>query len=319
MPNVQALPQTRPWTATAGRIPGVAYMMVVIVVLFSSLNRQFLDGANLINIGSQASILLLLALPMTFVILTEGIDVSAGAVAAASSVALGCVMQAGGHTWLGIVAAIGVGTLFGLFNGTLIAWLRLPPFVVTLGTMGMAQGLALIFSNGQSITDIGTVIPALYGGTAFGIPAPLIFAVVAYALNHVLLYRSRFGIYARAIGGNPEALRFAGVSAKAWLISIYAFAGAMFGIGAILLTARMSTAHPTASLGMEFDAIAAVIVGGTSFEKGNGGLPGTLLGVLTIGMLRNGVNLVGVPSSVQVSCVGVLVLLALLIEGWKTK
>ncbi len=319
MPNVQALPQTRPWTATAGRIPGVAYMMVVIVVLFSSLNRQFLDGANLINIGSQASILLLLALPMTFVILTEGIDVSAGAVAAAGSVALGCVMQAGGHTWLGIVAAIGVGTLFGLFNGTLIAWLRLPPFVVTLGTMGMAQGLALIFSNGQSITDIGTVIPALYGGTAFGIPAPLIFAVVAYALNHVLLYRSRFGIYARAIGGNPEALRFAGVSAKAWLISIYAFAGAMFGIGAILLTARMSTAHPTASLGMEFDAIAAVIVGGTSFEKGNGGLPGTLLGVLTIGMLRNGLNLVGVPSSVQVSCVGVLVLLALLIEGWKTK
>jgi ribose transport system permease protein len=294
-------------------------MMVVIVVLFSSLNRQFLDGANLINIGSQASILLLLALPMTFVILTEGIDVSAGAVAAAGSVALGCVMQAGGHTWLGIVAAIGVGTLFGLFNGTLIAWLRLPPFVVTLGTMGMAQGLALIFSNGQSITDIGTVIPALYGGTAFGIPAPLIFAVVAYALNHVLLYRSRFGIYARAIGGNPEALRFAGVSAKAWLISIYAFAGAMFGIGAILLTARMSTAHPTASLGMEFDAIAAVIVGGTSFEKGNGGLPGTLLGVLTIGMLRNGLNLVGVPSSVQVSCVGVLVLLALLIEGWKTK
>ena len=319
MHNVQALPQTRPWTATAGRIPGVAYMMVVIVVLFSSLNRQFLDGANLINIGSQGSILLLLALPMTFVILTEGIDVSAGAVAAASSVALGCVMQAGGHTWLGIVAAIGVGTLFGLFNGTLIAWLRLPPFVVTLGTMGMAQGLALIFSNGQSITDIGTVIPALYGGKVLGIPAPLIFAIVAYALNHLLLYRSRFGIYARAIGGNPEALRFAGVSAKAWLISIYAFAGAMFGIGAILLTARMSTAHPTASLGMEFDAIAAVVVGGTSFEKGNGGLPGTLLGVLTIGMLRNGLNLVGVPSSVQVSCVGVLVLLALLIEGWKTK
>jgi len=228
-------------------------------------------------------------------------------------------MQAGGHTWLGIVAAIGVGTLFGLFNGTLIAWLRLPPFVVTLGTMGMAQGLALIFSNGQSITDIGTVIPALYGGKVLGIPAPLIFAIVAYALNHLLLYRSRFGIYARAIGGNPEALRFAGVSAKAWLISIYAFAGAMFGIGAILLTARMSTAHPTASLGMEFDAIAAVVVGGTSFEKGNGGLPGTLLGVLTIGMLRNGLNLVGVPSSVQVSCVGVLVLLALLIEGWKTK
>jgi ribose transport system permease protein len=228
-------------------------------------------------------------------------------------------MQAGGHTWLGIVTAIGVGALFGLLNGGLIAWLRLPPFVVTLGTMGMAQGLALIFSGGQSITEVGQIIPALYNGSVLGVPAPLIFAAVAYGLNHMLLYRSRVGIYARAIGGNPEALRFAGVSAKAWLIAIYTFAGAMFGVGAILLTARMSTAHPTASLGMEFDAIAAVIVGGTSFEKGKGGLPGTLLGVLTIGMLRNGLNLVGVPSSVQVSCVGVLVLLALLIEGWKTE
>jgi ribose transport system permease protein len=319
MHNIQAVPQSRPWTVTAGSIPGVAYMMVAVLAIFTGFNRQFVDVANLVNIGSQSSILLLLALPMTFVILTEGVDVSAGAVAAASSVALGCVMQAGGHTWLGIVTAIGVGALFGLLNGGLIAWLRLPPFVVTLGTMGMAQGLALIFSGGQSITEVGQIIPALYNGSVLGVPAPLIFAAVAYGLNHMLLYRSRVGIYARAIGGNPEALRFAGVSAKAWLIAIYTFAGAMFGVGAILLTARMSTAHPTASLGMEFDAIAAVIVGGNSFEKGKGGLPGTLLGVLTIGMLRNGLNLVGVPSSVQVSCIGVLVLLALLIEGWKTK
>jgi ribose transport system permease protein len=319
MHNIQAVPQSRPWTVTASSIPGVAYMMVAVLAIFTGFNRQFVDVANLVNIGSQSSILLLLALPMTFVILTEGVDVSAGAVAAASSVALGCVMQAGGHTWLGIVTAIGVGALFGLLNGGLIAWLRLPPFVVTLGTMGMAQGLALIFSGGQSITEVGQIIPALYNGSVLGVPAPLIFAAVAYGLNHMLLYRSRVGIYARAIGGNPEALRFAGVSAKAWLIAIYTFAGAMFGVGAILLTARMSTAHPTASLGMEFDAIAAVIVGGTSFEKGKGGLPGTLLGVLTIGMLRNGLNLVGVPSSVQVSCIGVLVLLALLIEGWKTK
>jgi len=137
MHNVQAVPQPRPWAVTAGSIPGVAYMMVAILAIFTAFNRQFVEVANLVNIGSQSSILLLLALPMTFVILTEGIDVSAGAVAAASSVALGCVMQAGGHTWLGIVTAIGVGALFGLLNGGLIAWLRLPPFVVTLGTMGM--------------------------------------------------------------------------------------------------------------------------------------------------------------------------------------
>jgi ribose transport system permease protein len=318
MRNVQGVAQPAQWTNVPARLPGVAWMMAVVIVIFTGLNRQFIDPANLVNIGSQSSILLIIALPMTFVILTEGIDVSAGAVAAASSVALGWVMQAGENTAVGITVALCVGALFGLVNGTLISWLRLPPFVVTLGTMGMAQGLALILSGGQSITDIGTVIPALYNSSVLGIPSSLVFAAVVYLLSHMLMYRSRMGIYARAIGGNPEALRFAGISHRGWLIGIYTFAGAMFGLGAVLLTARMSTAHPTASLGLEFDAIAAVIVGGTSFEKGKGGLFGTLLGVLTIGMLRNGLNLVGVPSSVQVSCIGLLVLLALFIEGRKT-
>jgi ribose transport system permease protein len=319
MRNAQGVTQPASWTNVPARVPGVAWMMAVVIVVFTALNRQFIDPLNLLNIGSQSSILLIIALPMTFVILTEGIDVSAGAVAAASSVALGWVMQAGANSAVGLVVALCVGALFGLVNGTLISWLRLPPFVVTLGTMGMAQGLALILSEGQSITGIGTLIPSLYNSSIIGVPAPLVFAAVVYLLCHLLMYRSRVGIYARAIGGNPEALRFAGISLRAWLIGIYTFAGAMFGLGAVLLTARMSTAHPTASLGLEFDAIAAVIVGGTSFEKGKGGLFGTLLGVLTIGMLRNGLNLVGVPSSVQVSCIGVLVLLALFLEGWKTQ
>ena len=319
MRNVQGVAEPARWTNVPARVPGVAWMMAVVIVVFTALNRQFLDPVNLVNIGSQSSILLIIALPMTFVILTEGIDVSAGAVAAASSVALGWAMQAGADSAVGIAVALCVGAIFGLLNGTLIAWLRLPPFVVTLGTMGMAQGLALVLSGGQGNTDIGTFIPALYNSSVLGVPAPLLFAAVVYILSHVLMYRTRVGIYARAIGGNPEALRFAGIPLRVWLIGIYTFAGAMFGLGAVLLTARMSTAHPTASLGLEFDAIAAVIVGGTSFEKGKGGLLGTLLGVLTIGMLRNGLNLVGVPSSVQVSCIGVLVLLALFLEGWKTQ
>jgi ribose transport system permease protein len=319
MRNAQIVAAPHPWLAIPARVPGVAWMMLAILAAFTAQDRQFVDPANLINIGSQSSILLLIALPMTFVILTEGIDVSAGAVAAAASVSLGVVMQFGAHTWAGIAAAIAMGALFGLLNGTLIAWLALPPFVVTLGTMGVAQGLALLMSGGQSMTDIGTAIPAIYNGAVLGVPAPIVIAVLAYALHHLLMYRTRVGIYARAIGGNPEALRFAGISARAWLIGIYTFAGAMFGVAAVLLTARMSTAHPTASLGLEFDAIAAVVVGGTSFEKGKGGLPGTLLGVLTIGMLRNGLNLAGVPSSVQVSCIGMLVLLALFVEGWKTQ
>jgi ribose transport system permease protein len=306
-------------TSTLARVPGVAWMLLAMLIVFTGLNRDFLGAGNMANIGLQSSILLMLALPMTLIIMTEGLDLSIGAVLTLCGVVLAWTLLRTGSLPLGLLAAGLCGLLFGFVNGGLVALLDMPPFVATLGTLGIAQGLALVLTDGQSIVGIDEAVGFFYSGSLGGIPFPILIAIGCYGCMHVLLYHTRFGTYVCAIGGNKEALQLAGVRANRYLIGVYCLGGAMAGFASLLLTARMSAAHPTAAIGMEFDAIAAVIVGGTSFERGNGWLFGTLLGVLTVGMLRNGLNLLAVPSSVQVTCIGLLVILALLIDGMKEK
>jgi ribose transport system permease protein len=220
---------------------------------------------------------------------------------------------------VGVLAGLGAGLAFGVLNGSLIAFLGIPPFIVTLGTLGVAQGLSLVVTDGQSIVGIPAAIEQLYSTSFLSVPLPVIISALAYLLIYALLYHTRFGTYIFALGGNREALRLAGVSDRAVLVAVYALGGLMVGFAALLMTARMNAAHPTAAIGMEFDAIAAVAVGGTSFERGDGWLLGTLLGVLAVGVLRNGLNLLAVPSSVQVACIGGLVLVALLIDGLRSR
>ena len=292
-------------------------MLVVLGAGFASSSTGFLDGANLANIGMQSTILLLLALPMTLIMLTEGIDLSMGAVLTLACVVLAAIAVKTGSVTLALAGALALGAAFGFANGALVAWLGLPPFVVTLGTLGIASGLALVTTGAQSITGVGDDVVYFYAGKLAGIPVPLVLGVAAYLAMHGLLYHTRFGTYVFALGGNREALRLAGVRVNAYLIGVYVLGGAMAGFAALLLTARMSAAHPTAAIGMEFDAIAAVAIGGTSFEKGNGWLFGTVLGVLLVGVLRNGLNLLAVPSSLQVAAIGVLIIAALVIESFK--
>jgi ribose transport system permease protein len=301
------------------RIPGVAAVLVLLLVLFSLASPNFLSGGNLANILTQSTILLLVALPMTLIIMTEGLDLSVGAVLTFASIILASVTLASGSVTLGLLAGLGTGLAFGVLNGSLIAFLGIPPFIVTLGTLGVAQGLSLVVTDGQSIVGIPRMIERLYSAAPFGIPLPIVVSIVAYALVHALLYHTRFGTYIFALGGNREALRLAGISDRRMLVAVYSFGGLMAGVAALLMTARMSAAHPTAAIGFEFDAIAAVAVGGTSFERGDGWLFGTLLGVLAVGVLRNGLNLLAVPSSVQVACIGALVLTALLIDGLRSR
>ena len=313
-----------PQSAAAGfslisRIPGVAIVLVALVVGFGIMSANFLSAGNISNILVQSTILLLVALPMTLIIMTEGLDLSAGAVLTFASIILASVSISTGSVWIGVLAGLGAGLAFGVLNGSLIAFLGIPPFIVTLGTLGVAQGLSLVVTDGQSIVGIPAVIEGLYSTSAFGIPLPIIISAIAYLLIHTLLYHTRFGTYIFALGGNREALRLAGVSDKTILIAVYSLGGLMVGFAALLMTARMNAAHPTAAIGMEFDAIAAVAVGGTSFERGDGWLLGTLLGVLAVGVLRNGLNLLAVPSSVQVACIGGLVLVALLIDGLRSR
>jgi ribose transport system permease protein len=301
--------------AAVRRIPGVAVMLIVLIAGFAASSPGFLSAPNLSNVLVQSTVLLLMALPMTLIIMTEGLDLSMGAVLTLASLVVAIVTLATGSVLLGLLAACAVGTMFGVVNGWLVAILGIPPFVATLGTLGMAQGLSLIVSDGQSVVGMPRAIRDIYSGTIAAIPLPILMAVAAYVVFHLLLYHTRLGTFVFALGGNRDALRFAGIKVERVLIVVYAIGGAMAGLAGVLMTARMNAGHPTAGLGMEFDAIAAVAVGGTSFERGNGWLLGTLLGVLTVGVLRNGLNLLAIPSSVQVSCVGVLVIMALFFDG----
>jgi ribose transport system permease protein len=275
------------------RVPGVAIVLVVLCAGFGVTSPGFATPANISNILTQSTILLLLALPMTVIIMTEGLDLSIGAVLTFASIVLAVTVIATGSLTLGFLAALAVGLCFGLGNG--------------------------VVTDGQSIVGIPRSIEHIYSGTAAGIPFPIIIAALAYSITHVLLYHTRFGTYVFALGGNREALRVAGISVRGMLIRVYVFGGLMAGFAALLMTARLNSAHPTAGIGMEFDAIAAVAVGGTSFERGNGWLLGTLLGVIAVGVLRNGLNLLAVPSSVQVACIGALVIIALFIDGMRAE
>ena len=315
-PGVARAPSARfEWS----RIPGVAYTLAALCLIFAVTSKGFLDPANLANIGMQSTILLMLALPMTLIILTEGIDLSLGAVLTVASVVLAATVVGTGSAALGLCAALALGAVFGFANGALTAWVGIPPFVVTLGTMGIAQGLALIVTDAQSIVGMPVTVTWWYGGFIAGVPVPIAVAVLFYLACHALLYHTRFGTYVFALGGNPEALRLAGVRADLYLVGVYVLGGLASGFAALMLTARMSAGHPTAAIGLEFEAIAAVALGGTSFEKGNGWLFGTVLGVLAVGVLRNGLNLLGTQSAVQVAAIGVLVIGALLVDNLRSR
>jgi ribose transport system permease protein len=304
---------------TLRRFPGVAIVLTLLVVGFAIAAPGFLSPPNIANVLVQSTLLLLLSLPMTLVIMTEGLDLSMGAVVTLTSIVVALVSLATGSMSLGLLAAVAVGVVFGLVNGYLVAGLNIPPFVATLGTLGMAQGLALIASDGQSVVGIPRSVSEVYLAAPFGLPLPIIIGAFAYLVFHGLLYHTRFGTYIFALGGNREALAYAGLSPTKLLIAVYAISGAMAGVAGLLMTARMNAGHPTAGLGLEFDAIAAVAVGGTSFERGNGWLLGTALGVLAVGVLRNGLNLLALPSSIQVASVGVLVIFALFFDGLRSR
>ncbi|MEO8260363.1 MAG: ABC transporter permease [Acidobacteriota bacterium] len=301
----------------AAAVPGVGYLLAALAVTFTILDPRFASLPNLLNIGTQSSTLLLLALPMTLIIMSEGLDLSMGAVLGLSGVALAMRLAGGGSVMTALTVAVAVGGVFGVANGLLVVRLGIPPFVTTLGTLYVAQGAALVLTDGRSVVGIGSALPTLYASTWAGLPFSIVVSALAYAVFHVVLYHTRFGVYVFAIGGNREALVLAGVRANLHHVAVYTIGGAMAGLAALLFTARTNAGHPTAAMGLEFDAIAAVIVGGTSFERGNGWLPGTLLGVLTVGVLKNGLNVMEVHNALQVASIGLLVIVALLIDSFR--
>jgi ribose transport system permease protein len=296
-------------------VSGAAWLLVLLCVAFSVSAPDFLSGANLRNVLLQATVLLVVALPMTLIILTEGLDLSMGAALSLCTVVLAVVQISTGSVLLGLAAALLCATAVGAVNGALVAAFDLPPFVVTLGTLGAAQGLALVAAEGRTTMGVADELRWFWEGNLLGIAVPIWLAALVWAIMHILLNHTRFGIRVFALGGNREALRFAGISVKWSLLWVYALGGLCVGLASLLMTARLNGGHPTAAIGLEFDAIAAVAVGGTAFERGRGGLGGTVLGVLAVGVMRNGLNLLSMPSSVQVAAVGVVVIVALWVDA----
>ncbi|HTU03848.1 MAG TPA: ABC transporter permease, partial [Candidatus Sulfotelmatobacter sp.] len=285
-------------------VPGASYVLALLILVFGIFAPGFLSVSNLLNVSRQAAVLLIVAVGQTLIILTEGIDLSSGAVMGLAGVSCGVALHAGSGAATAIVLALLVGILCGALSGWLITAGRLPPFIATLGMMGMAQGLALALSHGSSVRGFTATFRYLADESLLGVPIPGWIALLTFAWGYLLLYHTPLGTHVLALGGNREAARATGVPILRQEFRVYALAGLLSALGGIVLVARINSAHPTVGIGYEFDAIAAAILGGTSFERGRGGLPGTILGVALIAVLRNGLNVIGMATYLQLAAVG---------------
>jgi len=309
--------------AALGRLPelpGAAYLFVLLAAGFALATPDFASARNLSNVGLQAAALMIVSLGMTLVILTEGIDLSLGAVLGLCGVVMSLLLVSRGVPMpLALGAAILIGIIAGSLNGALVAYAAMPPFIVTLGTYGMAQSLAMVLTEGHSVTGLPAAVRWFNEGDWLGLPVPIWTVLLVFALTYLLLYHTRFGRYVFAIGGNRRALELSGVPVRAYLVAVYAYAGFLAALASFIMTARMNAGHPTIAIGLEFDAIAAVVLGGTSFEKGRGGLWGTVVGALTVALLRNGLNLVGLSTEWQVAVVGLVIVSAVAVDALRSR
>jgi ribose transport system permease protein len=299
---------------SAARQFGTVIGLVVLCLVLWALTPHFLTVPNLLNIAQQTSINAIVAVGMTYVILSGGIDLSVGSIVALSGVVLGVLLQDTQSMPAAIVAAVSVGVACGLTNGALVSWGGLPPFIVTLGMMSVARGAALLFTEGRPVSGFAPGFRSLATGEVAFIPAPILITAMVYLIAHLVLTRTTFGRYVYAIGGNEEATRLSGVSVRVHKMSIYAMSGLMSAVAAVILTARLNSAQPIAGMMYELDAIAATVIGGTSLMGGEGTLVGTLVGALIMGVLRNGLNLLGVSSFLQQIVIGAVIVGAVLID-----
>jgi ribose transport system permease protein len=292
---------------------GLILSFLLLCVVLTLLSDRFLTVNNAVNVLRQSTINGIIAVGMTFVILTAGIDLSVGATLALSTVVTANLLQQGIPVLLAVLLGLVLGAAVGFLNGLIITKARVPPFVATLGMMTVGRGLALTYTQGRPITGLPEAFRFIGTGSLGPIPMPIVIAGLTFLVGWVVLSRTRIGEYIYAIGNNPVAARYAGIATDSYITFVYVLAGLLSALAGMILVARLNSAQPTAGLGYEFDAIAAVVVGGTSFAGGEGSLGGTLLGVLVIAVINNGLNLLNVSSFYQPVVTGIVIALALLI------
>jgi ribose transport system permease protein len=295
--------------------------LLLIAVGLSIVSPDFLRVDNLLNVMRQSSINALIAFGMTLVILLGGIDLSAGSVLALSSVIIANLLQSGTPPVVATLAGIVAGGLMGLGNGLIISKGKVAPFIATLGTMTVLRGLALVMSNGSPISDFNSDFFSMLGGgyVARLIPIPVVLMLIVFGIFWFVLKKTVFGRHVYATGGNAESAKLSGVKVDRVQLWVYTISGVMAAIAGVVLTSRLNSAQPTAGTGYELDAIAAVVLGGTSLTGGRGWIFGTLVGALLIGVLNNGLNLLDVSSFYQQVIKGSVILLAVLIDRGNKK
>ena len=294
--------------------------MFIFLMVFPTTRSTFLTPKNMFNILRQNASNLFLATGMTMVIILGGIDLSVGSVIALSGVvAAGAVVNFGLPEAVGFAAAILVGALVGLFNGFIICKTDIPPFIVTLASMNITKGIALVLTGGAPIRCMTDAFKFPGAGYVGPVPTPVILMVIIFIIAALMINKTQLGRHIYAVGGNVQAAKFSGISVEKVKFIVYTYTGVMAGIAGVVIASRLYSGQPTAGDGAEMDAIASVVVGGTSMSGGSGRIGGTLIGVLIIGVLNNGLNLMGVDSNFQYIVKGLVILLAVYVDFLRNK
>jgi ribose/xylose/arabinose/galactoside ABC-type transport system permease subunit len=310
-------PRSRKWQLMQLLLQGdrpyaLYFAFAILLVVFSFASPWFLSIDNFLNIGRQTALVSIVAIGMTFVIIARQIDLSVGSTLALSGMSAALAMAHIGDNWIiGAVAGIGTGALVGLINGVVITRLNIPSFLVTLGSLSAARGLALLVTTTRPVIITNDSFVAIFGeGDIFGVPVPIIWTLLAVVAGILLLHYSVFGRQIYAAGGNPTAALYSGINIRRVTTLAFVLTGALAGIAALVLSARSHAARPDVVQGLELDVIASVTLGGCSLFGGRGFVLGTLLGSLIIGTLNNGLVLLGVSSSLQLVIKGAIIVAA---------
>ncbi|WP_429925599.1 ABC transporter permease (plasmid) [Agrobacterium vitis] len=309
----QSVPTFRRFSVSL-RDAGTLIGLIVIMAVFAALVPGFLSERNLTNILQQSSINACLALGMTLVIISGGIDLSVGPTAAIAAVMTATLLLGGTPIPLAILAGLGVGAVCGFINGVIVAYIGLQPFIVTLGTLSTYRAIALIFTGGNPVLGIPPGFRALFNGTLIGLPIPVLIVAGVSVAAWVLLKKTPVGEYLMAVGGNEEAAYVAGVPIARTKITAYVISGGLAALASLILIGRLGAAEPILGNLWELDAIAAAAIGGASLMGGKGSIVGTILGAIILGAMRNGLTLMNVQAFYQLLATGLIILVAMMID-----
>lgn len=296
---------------------GILIALLILCVIFTINSPVFLTRVNMINVLRQISMNAIVAFGMTLVILLGGIDLSVGSVMAVSGCSMVILVVNGMPLWLGVVIALAVGALFGWVTGAIVALAKLPPFIVTLAMMTIGRGTAYIFTGGKPTRYDDAIFNQIGNGYVGIIPIPVVIMLATLVLCSLALNKTRFGRHVYGVGGNRQAAKFSGIRIARVEISVYVICGVLAAVSGIIMASRLSGAQPNAADGQELDAIAAVVLGGTSMNGGVGRIGGTMIGALIIGVLNNGMNLMHLSYYWQLVVKGLIILFAVYVDVLK--